>query len=834
MVLWKFSLRAMRSRPGRAALTLLSIVIGVAIVVSVSIGTQTTRAAYKEMFATISGRAALEVRSDGGGAYDQSVLTLVQSTPGVKTAVPVLQQYTVLRAHGKPLKLLALGVDPVLDKSIRDYRIVAGSDLSETSEGVVIAADLARGMKVEVGDEVKITVGARGVARVPVIGISSGDSGLTGMAYLRLAQLQELFGLDGQVTSIQVVLEPEAKREAVQAEIAGKLPVGLTVRPPATGSDFASETMEATEQGLRLTAGFSLLLATFIILNTFLMNVGERRRQLSIMRAVGATRGQIAWMMCRESLVMAVMGVAVGIVLGLGGAYLLIRSLDQVLQVSLPSMIVSPWTLFLATGLGLFVAVLGSAVPAYRASRLSPLEGMGMVSREDLEGTSKYSIVAGLITTALSGAVLAGCIVGWLPVDIAVVTAIFLLVGVVLMSPLLLGGLSRVAVWLVGWMARVEAHLAHRQVLRHRARSTLTVGVLFVASAAGVGMAGTILDNMANLRGWSRKVIAGDFFVRAMMPDMRDGLSGAIPDAMGDEIRAIPGVAHVSTGRAVAVEAAGKSVIVIAREFPPGEPLYLDLVAGDRNRIRDELTEGQVVIGTVLAQRAGLKLGDELEMKTALGTRKLRIAGLANEYLSGGLVVYMERRVAEHLLRIQGVDGFIIRVEPGTEDQVRGQLEPLCEKWGVFLHSASDITGYVDNMSNGVNGCLWGIVVLGFVVAAFGTVNTLTMNVLEQTRELGLLRIVAMTRWQVRKAILTQAAIIAMIGLVPGALSGIIVAWLINLATMPATGHPIEFALHPVVVVGCLGAGMMIVLVSAFIPAERAARLELTTALQYE
>ena len=63
---------------------------------------------------------------------------------------------------------------------------------------------------------------------------------------------------------------------------------------------------------------------------------------------------------------------------------------------------------------------------------------------------------------------------------------------------------------------------------------------------------------------------------------------------------------------------------------------------------------------------------------------------------------------------------------------------------------------------------LWGLLVLGLIVGAFAIANTLTMNVLEQTRELALLRVVAMTRWQVRKTILAQAIIIGVIGLTTG------------------------------------------------------------------
>ena len=73
MILWKFTLREVKSRPGRATLTLLSIVIGVAAVVAVTVGTATTHQAYQEMYESVAGRAALEVVADGGGFFDEDV-----------------------------------------------------------------------------------------------------------------------------------------------------------------------------------------------------------------------------------------------------------------------------------------------------------------------------------------------------------------------------------------------------------------------------------------------------------------------------------------------------------------------------------------------------------------------------------------------------------------------------------------------------------------------------------------------------------------------------------------------------------------------------------------
>jgi putative ABC transport system permease protein len=123
---------------------------------------------------------------------------------------------------------------------------------------------------------------------------------------------------------------------------------------------------------------------------------------------------------------------------------------------------------------------------------------------------------------------------------------------------------------------------------------------------------------------------------------------------------------------------------------------------------------------------------------------------------------------------------------------------------------------------------------MGFVVAAFGVVNTLTMNVLEQTRELGLLRIVAMTKTQVRRTIIAQALIIGGVGLPTGIATGVAIAYVLNLAMMPSFGHPIDFHFHPGMLLATFLGAVLIVFVAAIIPARRASRINVVEALHYE
>jgi putative ABC transport system permease protein len=133
---------------------------------------------------------------------------------------------------------------------------------------------------------------------------------------------------------------------------------------------------------------------------------------------------------------------------------------------------------------------------------------------------------------------------------------------------------------------------------------------------------------------------------------------------------------------------------------------------------------------------------------------------------------------------------------------------------------------------SGVVAALWAMVLLLLLVSAVGVTNTLTINVLEQTREIGLLRIVAMTRAQVQKTIFTQALIMGILALVPGIIAGVAVAYLINLAMLPITGHVVDFTLHPWLLAGGLIVGMLVISLAAWIPANRASRLDLPMALR--
>lgn len=945
MSLRHYTVRAMQQRPGRAILTMLSIVIGVAAAVAVGLGTATTRNAYKQMFAMVTGRTTLEVDAAGGGGFDADVFEKIAAVPGVTAAAPLLQRPTKLSINDgeRQIKLEVLGIDPEHDTKVRDYEIVAGRQVQEGNE-LVLDEGFAKFVGLKIDDEVKLLTNRLSAPAFTIVGLIRPKSGAAAlqmaMTFMPLERAQYYFSPRKRnvIDKIQVVTGPKedpdkirpliddilhtvtitAARgdETVNAEIhltgqasgssngeltgealfgvegedaddngakltkviaggvadkaglkAGdvvkevegqkignyvaltegiKNRWGVQVHRPTGSTQLMQETLMSTEQGLTLTTAFSLLMAAFIILNTFLMNVSERRRQLSIMRAIGAKKGQITTMLLGESLLLGVVGTAIGLLFGVGLAFVATALVGRAFDVQLPRLreVMTPTPFILGTTFGLVMALAGAVVPALLAAQVSPLEGMNRVANIKKWDFTRYYLIFGPLITIGALVVMYGSITGWIHIDAATYAAVALLIGLVLIDTVIFDPQAAFVASLLKLISPVEASMALRQVLRNHMRSALTVAVLFIAGSTGVGMASSIIDCVHDVHDWFTKAITADYVIRALMPDMATGTAPDLPEELGQELaeRAdalhvrYEGMSFIQAKMAPAKpDAEPLTVIAVAREYAdPKEPPF-DLIEGTSSKLREQILSGQVVIGSVLSMKSGLKLGDKLPLETKEGVQQIPICGVANEYMVGGLAVHMARPFAEKWLGVEGHDGFIVKVKEGySAAEVKPELEALAKKYSVLLMSQADIKKAVDQFEQGTVWSLWVLVCTGFIVAAFGVVNTLTMNVLEQTRELGLLRIVAMTKKQVRRTIVMQALIIGGVGLPPGILLGVCVAYVINLAMMPSFGHSVEFKLHPEMLLGTLVGALVIVLVAAIIPARRATRINVVEALHYE
>lgn len=836
MTLERFSFREATSRPSRVIFTFLSIVMGVGGVVAVLLSINTTREAQRDMLRAVAGNADLEIVADNDSGFDYKLLDHIRKTPGVKLAAPTLKRFAKLSINNEFALAQVMGIDPRIDQEIRSYEITEGKPLEKMGQAL-LDASYAKSLGIKVDDEIKL-LAAGGRINFQVVGLvtprGSTAVSLGSAVYLILPDADKTFAARSKINQVHIVLEPQIDPELVKSALLQSLPTGVSVQRPQVRSQMAEETTFATENGLHMAIGFALLICVFIIYNTFQMAVGERRKQLGILRAIGATRGQIGWTILREALWISGAAAFVGCIVGYFGAGLLAMATDRLLEIHLAGVRFSWLPFVIAVSFGIGVSILGALLPAQRASSVEPIEAIRNIETAHNAEVQKLTWPISWIALVIGSVITILSIRGMLPIGGDVVGLIFILLGVVLVIPTVLDPVSRLlSSWIRPWLG-VEANLAQRQLMRHVGRSALTIGVLFVAIATSAGMAGNILDNVKNVKDWYTHTIVGDFFVRSTNPDFATGAAASMPQSIGDQIKKIDGVNSADAIRYLNARSGEHTFLIIVRDFLGDKADFFDLVEGTETEALIGLGQGEVVIGSVLAQRLKLHPGDSLPLEGTDGTQQLKVAATTNEYFGGGLAVYIQREAAEKLLGVTGADAFIIDADDSRLREVEKSLLALCTEEQVIMQSYADVVELIDGRVNAVIGSLWMLLSLGCIIAAMGLANTLTMNILEQTREIGMLRVVAMTRGQVRRMILSQAALIGAIGLVPGALAGIFVAYVISLSAFSVLGHNVVFQWRFGLVLGCMFVGCVVVLLASFIPAERAARLKISEALHYE
>ncbi len=833
MSLWTYSVRETLRRPGRTLLTLLGIAVGLAVVVATRLTIDSAHRAYRDLSGGVGGRAALEVTAPGLAAFDGEFAPALAALPGVRTVIPRVQGMAAVSAGRGSAPVRVLGIDPACAGP--DLPVRAGRPLDGANDAL-LEADQARALDLEPGMTVHVWAPA-GSAELHLAGILEPRGAATtlgGVLVVPLNCARRLFALPGRVTSVEVVLADGADTATVLAAVTRRLPPGLSVQPPGRHGELAGTTLEATEQGLAYLSAVALTAAAFVILNTFLLSLGERRRQLAILRATGATRGQVTRLLLREALLFGMAGTVIGCVAGVALAGTLLRLVGQFLATDLPGLRLTVGPFLLAGLLGPGTAVAAALWPAWRAAHRPLLQEL-LPRRGRPEDPLPFRVcVAGLLLLVVGGALSVALCRDWLPSSAGQVlltpTLVLLLAGGVLSLPLLAAPLLRLA---ASVPLGVAGTLAGQQLGRQRTRTGLTAGVLFLALAVAIGFGHTLRGIVRDLRHWYHRCVVADFIVRGSMPDTSFALATALPEALAGEVAAACAAAGVDRMSFLPGRAGDLPILVLARTFAPTGPLPLDLREGDTEAVRRGLARGEVVVGTALAERLRLHRGDTLTLATPHGPREFRVAGTATEYVAGGLALYLDWDTARQRLDVPGVHVFLVHASPGGRGELAAALKRFCADRHLVLQSNAELGGLIDGLLGRVAGVLWALLALAFVVASLGIVNTLTMNVHDQTREFGVLRALGLNRGQLYRIVVAQAVLVWGVSLLPGVLGGVALAYVINRGTAAWTGPPVAFHLDGLVAAVSCGLALVTALVAALIPARRAARLLTVRALQH-
>lgn len=860
---FSLALRNMRTRLWRTALTTIGIVLGVAVVLAIQITNDSTLESIRQVFDRAAGRANLLIVAPGSGsestsAFEQEILEDLEREAQVQVAAPSVRVQTTLAGETDQTNfdftitgvssgsiLEVYGIDPELDPQVRVYELAAGRFPAPGAYETLLTEEYAAEKNLEIGDDLVI-VSPLGEASLEISGllVEEGSALLNdgNIAFAPLEVIQELFEREGELDEIALRVSPEtaespldleALKENLEVSFEGKIDV---IYPSARG-ELVPVMLSTYQQGLAFFSLIAVFVGAFLIYNTFSMTVVERTREIGMLRAIGMSRWQILRMVMAEAGILAVLGSGLGLLVGLVLAQGLIRLMGGVVTGGGEAVITLPLAGVLKSLLvGLGVTLGAAFLPAYRASRTSPLEALRARGRSG-QNVRRGVWIAGL-ALMVSG-FLAIYQVPWRQEVLFAVgsTALLsILLGATMTVPLVVTGLEGFTRPISKLIYNSEGSLGSANVRRSVGRTTLTVASLMVALTMVIGIGSLAYSFEQDITGWIDTALGGDLYVLAPVP---------LRENFGRQLSSLPGVEAVTPARYVSVQMVGLDTGSESLTYNAIDPetyrqvgdIEFSTGQGDPEANWRRLAEGGAIfISNAVADRFNLSKGDEVLLQTRRGEQSFVVAAEIVDFTGQGLVVVGTYDDLHRWFAESGVDRFTLKVTPGSdvervadeiEDRYADRNHVIAQTTEIFKDKIRDLMRRSFRLFDVLN-------LIAVIIGALGVINTLTMNVLERRREIGGLRSLGMTRRQVLRMVLAESLAMGMLGGVYGLAFGWVIAQALILGMNLLNGYELEyiFTIWPFIL-GIIIA-FLVSQLAALVPARGAAGVNIVEAIQHE
>jgi putative ABC transport system permease protein len=825
------TLAGLRAHARRMLATALAVVFGVGFVAGTLIFNDTAKAGFYHAFSREAQNVDVAVER-GGSPLTAAQVATVRGLPHVSDVdARVVQPLPLLDRRGRPIANFGqAGVAVSTDASAA----LRAFDLVGDSTSLVLDKETAAHQRFAVGDTVTVLdkAGGRHAYRVSGLidfGASKRFSGQS-VVGLPAATIASLTGTDGYD---EIVVKGAISPLALADEVRHAVGTGPSV---VTGDQrrtaLANQAVQVAGQFtlvLLVFGAISLVVAAFVIYNTFAILLAQRVRETALLRCVGATRRQVFGSVVLESAVVGLVGGVAGIALGVGICYGLFALLNGPLNAGIPvgGVVLGPAPVLAGLAIGLLVTVFAALVPAVRATRTAPLAAL-----RDVAGVvAPRRRLVRIVLAALVGAVgIALTVLGVRHSDFR--TGTFAIVGggvvtflaVLILSPLFVGPLTALIGALPGKLFGTPARLATANARRNPGRTAVTTATLMI----GVGLMALFSVLIASVKETAHSQLGSHYPVDYVMTGLRYGedKQAPVPAGYAQALRGRPQFAGVVETRAADVRLDGRDGRVAAVD-----PASLGTL------IKPQLSSGSLGdlrAGTaVLSGRSGAGLGGTVILSAGGKSATFRVVGTTTSGLPGGgpvdaLITW------DDLASLAGPgddDTVMVKAAPGVSPTAsRDALDALTDRYPqVQINSIADLSSDLDQAVNGMIALFAALLGTAILIALFGIANTLSLSVVERTRESATVRALGLTRNQLRATLLMEALLMGVVGAVVGIGYGLVYGRLV--VTKAFEG------LSPVLVVPWTWMAGLVVLaalagvLAAVLPARRAARASIVAAM---
>ena len=851
MVILRLVRRSLAQRFLQSTLLLVGVALGVAMVIAIDLANSAASQAFSLSARSVRGRASHSI-TGGPGGLPTALYTQLRRETGLRKVAPVISEQVRVDGLGER-SLRLLGVDPFAEAPFRDYLsdgqnadYQAFARLLGEPGLVLLSQPMAARYGVAPGDSLTLRSGDR-LATIQVAGLLQPSSRVSAQALddlllTDIATAQEFLGRPGYITRIDLLLPDDQELGPLRA----LLPPGVALRAAQEDNDSLSQMTAAFEISLESLSLMALVVGVFLIYNTVVFSVVQRRPLIATLRALGASRRQVFAFILGEALFAGAVGTLAGLGLGLIFGRVTVALVTQTISdlyftVNVQGLPVAPQTLLRGVVAGLLASVGAACLPALEATRTPPA---GAMLRSGLEQRARRLLprasAAAVILAVLGGVLLR------LPGDnirLAFIALTAFIIGGALLSPLGLNLLLRGLTPLTGRLFGVSGRMAPRAVLRSLSRSAVAVAALTVAVSVIVGVGMMIGSFRSAVANWLDVTLGADIYVSTTLfaGNRSSGDTQDIDPAILDELQALPGVARTAWVRSVAVA---------APDYPQLPLVNLDVVSDDVSQGKrryawlqvphawQALGAGQLLVSESFAFRRGIgPANDRLTLLTDRGPQTFPVVGVYYDYSTDQGAVLMDAAVYRTYYDDPWISSAALFLEAGAfPDALLNRLreETLVGK-NLLARANSELRADVFELFERTFLITGALQLLATGVAFIGILSALLALQLEHTRQYGVLRACGMVPAQLWRYTLLQTGLM---GATAGALSlpiGMLVALvLVTVVNLRSFGWALAVTLQPETLATAFAVALGAALLAGVYPAWRLGRLATALALRSE
>ncbi len=837
------SIRHLLTSKRRQAGASLVIMLSVAFLVTTLLAGDAMRQGLRNMVGAEFANIDLAVDSQGESFTDVDIAS-IGGIDGVAAVQPAASVWSSATANGRTGEAL---IAPVPGPDVlRDALEIDSGRLPEAEGEVVLHTARAKSLRVDIGDTVSLEVpdpadpdGEWANREFVVVGTwsANGQFGAEGFDTLVSSQEWDRWSDALWVSRIYVLLDSGVSFDPVTTAIdtALEVPVSVTTADALVDQEMAEREAEwnILIMGINAFAVLTLIVAAIVVSNTFSILIAQRTRDIALFRCAGATSGQVGRMVIFETaitgLVASIAGIVLAFIIAQVGLRVARSSFDSD---AIPEGIgLSPVATLAALLVGLLISVAAGWLPARAATRIDPLRAL-RVSQAPVDMSQRpggfrilvalalaaggaFLLVAGMFLS-LQGSYLPGIAIGMVG---GCVSFLAVLIGASVIVPVVARFLGSLASRIGGVPAKVAASNSIRNPRRTTGTAmALVIGITLVTmmSVGASTLKSTLLAEVD-------AQIPLDLQVMLVDESQQDGFR-----SMAGDLETIDGVSDVVSIERLdvilSVEGGGEEVGVYLRVAD-----HEAINAVWRGNMSDlGLEAGTVVLPDWVIEIAGAQPGDSVVMEAEGATVTLLAA--ESLYFDSPLVspadvasIPGERLLTELWVRVD---------DSADANAVTDAIYVQADQTGVTIDvmATDDYRVRLESALDSMLLAVTALLAVAVIISIVGVSNTLTLSVIERTRESALLRALGCTRRQLRLSLAVEGLLLALIGCVVGTALGIAFGW-IGALTVIGDVMPVSLSLPP----GQIGAIIVVAiacgLVASVLPARRAVRADPVAAL---